>query len=47
MENITSLNVAIEKAKTIKIIRGEDLERRKGNFRNFSGKAGEKVRMKR
>lgn len=38
LENITSLNLAIERAKTVKMIQGEGIERKKGNFnRNFSG----------
>jgi len=39
LENITSLSVAIERAKTIKMIQGEGFEKKKGNFnKNFSEK---------
>jgi len=45
LENITSLNLAIERAKTIKMIQGEGLKKEKENFnKNFSGKEKEVAR---
>jgi len=39
LENIMSLNLAIERAKTIKMIQGEGFKKEKENFnKNFSGK---------
>ena len=40
MENISSLNLAIERAKTLKVIQGEFSERRGENFRRFIKEKG-------
>jgi len=37
LEGVTSLNSAIERAKTIKIIQEESIDRRKGNYRREGG----------
>lgn len=35
LEGITSLNLAVQKAKTVKIIQGENFDRKKENFGRF------------
>lgn len=36
LEGITSLNLAVERAKTVRIIQGENFERRRENFGRFN-----------